>query len=130
MGVKFRIFHDGKMYYLDKGKNLMLTFFSDGIPWGLYDKDRRLVTGDPDTIVNTPGVLMMGVSIKDKLFFEGDIVEYYLDNMIGETLKYVDIIAFEEDGLCGDGYVPISILEDWGAEVIGNIHEHPEKKPK
>ena len=139
--IKFRIFHDGTMYYLNKGDGLRLCFFSEGIPWGLYESstDARIVTGDPDAILNTPGVLMQFTGREDKKgspIYEGDIIEceYHTQFIDKEDPKiwrgvveyheshtHFSVISKGQSYSVGFGG---SAVKRW--EVIGNIHQNPE----
>lgn len=66
--IKFRVWDGQRMHYLKKGENINLCFFSEGIPWGVYDSatEARLVTGDPNAVLNEPGKLMQYTGVNDK----------------------------------------------------------------
>lgn len=72
--IRFRVWDAGRkmMWYMDTktidGNEIVLSFFASGIGWGVYDShfENRLVTGDPNAIFNTTGILMQFVGLQDK----------------------------------------------------------------
>lgn len=128
--IKFRIWHGGNMYYMDKGNHLTLSFFSEGIPWGLYESatEARLVTGDPNAILNTPGTIMQWVGLYDKngkVFYEGDIIKK--DSLKNEGYY---VVRYDLENASYDGFKPFD-AQNWTflsdqCEIIGNIYQNPE----
>jgi len=131
--IRFRVFHDGEMHYMVKGSHLYLSFFSEGIPWGLFEigTDRRLVTGDPNAILNTPGILMQFTGLKDETgldIYEGDILEFDL----WSEGKELGVVRFSDAGFWTsqkegeDEQILSEELHDIHARVIGNIYQNPD----
>jgi hypothetical protein len=132
--IRFRVFHEGKMYYLKKGSALMLCFFSEGIPWGLYNSstDQRLVSGDPDAILSTPGILSLftGFRLKGKDLYQGDILEFDL----ADGQKEIGVIRMSKEGFWTsqlEGYQEELLSRELACKsipikLIGNIYQNPE----
>ena len=74
--------------------------------------------------------IMQFTGLKDKNgkeIYEGDIVRYRLCGLNpedGET-EYTEVVEFIDGGFSCE-LTPLYALADWGAEVIGNIHENPD----
>lgn len=121
------------MYFIEKGEALSLCFFSEGIPWGLYNSstDARLVTGDPNAILNTPGILMQFTGLKDKNgkeIYEGDLLYCKkTSEMFPDEDRWISDVRYSEASFTYRGDDPLEeneCLEEM--EVIGNIYENPE----
>ena len=134
--IKLRVWgaETQKMYYLGHGLSLHFNGNKNKIPWGLYDdiNEVRLVTGDINAIINEPGKLMQFTGLRDDIKgkepYEGDIVKYYLDSGIegdDTQTEYIEAIEWVGCGFELDG-VPLTLLEDWPFEIIGNIYETPQ----
>jgi hypothetical protein len=132
--IRFRIFHEGKMYYLKKGDNHNLTFFSEGIPWGLYESstEARVVSGDPNAILNTPGVLMQftGLQLNGVDVYEGDVIKFTMQD---EGVEF-GVVRFSNDGFWttqDEGHQEELLSDELNSkainpELVGNIYQHPE----
>lgn len=128
----FRVWDGEKMNHLTKGNHLMLSFFSEGIPWGLYDSatEQRYVTGDPNAILNEPGHLMQSTGLKDingDEIFEGDIIQSSKIQTDDDGTWFVDV-RWEDGSFCygwhGDQLDKRECETEM--EIIGNIHQNPE----
>lgn len=135
--IKFRVWNGEKMNFLTKGNHLMLSFFSEGIPWGLYDSatEQRYVTGDPNAILNEPGSLMQYTGLIDKDGLEmcsGDIIELFPFNQRGLVVWNSDLALFEiaitftNEPFTATIYSQQIDGRNIKRKIIGNIHENPE----
>lgn len=134
--IKFRVFCKGTMYYFNKGDNLTLSFFSEGIPWGVYDSatEQRYVTGDTNAIFNEPGILMQSTGLKDKNgndIFEGDVLDFDLSSEM-EAENELGVVRFAKGGYWtsqDENHLEEILseeLESFPTEIIGNVFENPE----
>lgn len=135
--IKFRVWDVGRsrMWYpYNADDECFLSFFHKGtIGWGLYEAgtEARLVTGDPDAILNATGVLMQWSGFTDtkgEEIYEGDLIKYFFEN--GETeilpVSFKDgcfITGIHDDELLAEDLDP---RYNFQILVIGNIHKNPE----
>lgn len=75
--------------------------------------------------------LLQFTGLKDKNgreIYEGDIIKYALDNMEPETgqTEYIEEVTFSDGMFCLENYTPVSIVNDWPCEIVGNVFETPE----
>ena len=133
--IKFRVWHNGKMYLFDKKANYHLTFFRTGlIPWGVYHsiEENRLVTGDPSAIFNECGILMQytGLKCRNKEIYEDDVIEFSLQ----DGSKEYGVVRFSDDGFWTSqdaNHCEELLSEELNSKclkpkLIGNIHQNPE----
>lgn len=85
-----------------------------------------------DTFHSARSVLMQFTGLRNDINgkepYEGDIIKYYLDSGIegdDTQTEYIEAIEWVGCGFELDG-VPLTLLEDWPFEIIGNIYESPQ----
>lgn len=126
--IKFRVWDGNKMYQFNKGDSVNLCFFSEGIPWGVYDSatEQRYVSGDPKAILNEPGIIMQFTGLFDKNgipIYEGDLIQSEdIPTDRDGDIWTVDV-RFEDGCFCyGENGDPLEKQEcQTEMEVIGNI---------
>lgn len=149
--IKFRAWDGEQMIYTDRGEfHISIWGGSSHIPWGIYSNadGSRLMTGDPNAILNKPATLMQYCGLKDKNgkeIYEGDILEFadkweWYKGSYGikmhfadperksELQKQYDAEPMERRKIdipeCYEWILSSEIQTYW--HVIGNIYENPE----
>jgi len=141
--IKFRAWNPelNQMEYCAPSEYWAIFNDKDSIVWGLYHRreNRRILTGDPNAYLNTPGILMQYTGLKDKNgkeIYEGDVLSYFGDVCKNGEPKLGElefrINEYEVGWVCtfplgeGAGWTPNLYREQEQIEVIGNIYENPQ----
>jgi len=124
---QFRVFH--KIY----GMSAIFDIECEPV-FPLYDATHN-------TWAEDGGILMQSTSekdVNDKLFFDGDIVDFTVFNCLGDDKQYRGCINYCGSGFMiwnspesefyeADGGFDLSwvVYQDGDIEIIGNIYQHP-----
>lgn len=123
--IKFRAWHTGinKMFSANEMGDDQLTIMPDGRGFINVHGDHTHLSQFMTQMVAMQFTGLLDKNGKD--IYEGDIIRYGLYETETESaIEYTGVVEFIT-GQFECGTAPLYAIVDWGADVIGNVHENP-----